>query len=1002
MTKRWLIILCALAIALPALAQNPTGTLTGRASDDKGEALPGVTVSIQSPSMQGIRTAVTSVNGDYVFRFLPPGDYTVKFELQGFSTLETTKKISAAQNSTVNAEMPMTQVAEEVTVTGSFETISQTSQLATTVTYDLMNKLPVVNNMNNFAALTAGTTATGPSQAITISGAMSYENLFLVNGVAIMDNLRNTPTALYIEDAVEETTTATASVSAEYGRFSGGVVNMLTKSGGNQFSGSYRLALDNDKWLAKTPLTKYGSQADKINQTHQATLGGFILKDRLWFFAAGRYRDTKATGQTGSYTSLTFPQTTKDTRYEGKLTLAFNPNHRVIGSYIDYKVEQGNNSYPNNATILDLASLYNRELPSKLFTGNYTGVITDNFFVEAQYSKKQFKFVGSGSQYTDKINGTLLLDTSRSNARFWSPTFCGVCEPEERNNNDYILKASYFLSTSSLGTHDIVAGFDQFDDIRKQMNHQSGSDYRIYLSKSIINSTTKEVYPVFSPGSSTYFYWQPILKANKGTSFKTQSLFVNDKWRLSNNFSFNIGLRYDKNDGKDGEGKTVADDAKLSPRLGISWDPSGDGNWLVNAGYATYSTAIANSIGDSTSSAGNAATWQWNYSGPGINENCQTNGTNCIGSAAALAQFFAWFDSIGGTNNTSQYRGSPDIPGGNSKIAKTLLSPSTDELTVGVTKRLGTSGTIRVDLIHRDFRDFYVTRLDLTTGTVTTPNGTFNLRLYDNENSLLERTYNAMQTSFSYRVTQSISLGGNYTLSRLYGNFVGEDITSGPLTSDIREYPEYKRMSWYAPKGNLGQDQRHKARLWAVWDVLSTKHHTMSISLMESFFSGTPYGASGTVALRNASNQPYVTNPGYITAPTTVGYWFTNRDKWTSANITRTDLSVNYAFKIPALGTDLQFFVQPGVINLLNEQGVELVNTTVYTGNNAGRNLTRFNPITDTPVECIGAYPGGDKTKTFTCQGSGNWMKGPDFGKATATTNYQTPRTYTFSVGVRF
>lgn len=993
MSKRFLIALCVVVLALPALAQNPTGTLTGRASDDKGEALPGVTVTVTSPALQGTRAAVTSTNGDFIFRFLPPGEYTIKFELQGFSTLETTKKISAAQTITVNAEMPLAQVAEEVTVTGSYETISQSSQVATTITQDLINKLPAGTGINSYAVLTAGTTSTGPSGAVTISGAMSYENLFLVNGVSVQDNIRNTPTTLYIEDAVEETTTATASVSAEYGRFSGGVVNMLTKSGGNQFSGSYRLGLDNQTWQEPTPKTV--SRTNETNYTHQATLGGFILKDRLWFFAAGRLRETDTTAQT-TYTNIPFPVNDKDTRYEGKLTVAFTPNHRVIGSYIYYLREQGNNQF---GTIMDLASLYNRELPSTLLTGNYTGVLSDNFFIEGQYSKKDFAFVGSGSRYTDPIKGTLLLDRSRGSARFWSPTFCGVCEDEERNNENYILKASYFLSTPGLGTHDIVAGFDQFDDIRKQMNHQSGSDYRIYLVKTIINPATKEIFPVFSPGTNTYFYYQPILKANRGTSFKTQSLFVNDKWRLSNNFSFNIGVRYDKNNGKDGEGKTVADDAKVSPRLAITWDPKGDGDWLFNAGYAKYATALANSVGDSTSSAGNPATWGWYYNGPGINENCQTDGTNCVNTTTALTQFWAWFDSIGGINNTSQWAFDPDIPGGNSKIANTLKSPSADEMTLGFTKRFGANGMVRVDLVHREFSDFYVTRLDLTTGKVTTPNGTFNLRLYGNENSLLERTYDALQTSFSYRLSKAFSLGGNYTLSRLYGNVVGENVASGPLTSSVREYPEYRELKWWSPKGRLAQDQTHKARLWLVWDAFNTRLHALSASLMQSYFSGSPYGAAGTIALRNAANQPYVTNPGYLTPPTTTGYYFTNRDKWTTEATTRTDLSITYTFKIPAFGTDLQLFVQPVVTNIFNEAGIEGVDATVYTGNDANRGLTRFDPFKDKPVECKGSY---NEKNVWVCKGSGNWMKGPNFGKPTAVASYQTPRTFTLSLGVRF
>jgi hypothetical protein len=105
-----------LAVALPVMAQVPTGTLSGRV-DDGTASLPGVLVTITSPALQGTKTATTSVNGDYIFSFLPPGEYKVKFELQGFQTQETTIKISAAQTATLNATMPQATVAEEVTVT---------------------------------------------------------------------------------------------------------------------------------------------------------------------------------------------------------------------------------------------------------------------------------------------------------------------------------------------------------------------------------------------------------------------------------------------------------------------------------------------------------------------------------------------------------------------------------------------------------------------------------------------------------------------------------------------------------------------------------------------------------------------------------------------------------------------------------------------------------------------------------------------------------------------
>ncbi len=220
--KRFAIIaMLAGLVASPLFAQNPTGTLTGRATDGK-DPLPGVTITVTSPNLQGARTAVTEVTGDYILRFLPAGDYHVKFELMGFQTLDTTVKINAAQTNTVNATMPIAKVAEEVTVTGTYDSISSSQQVATTYEQSLINSLPVARNILGSAALTPGVAATGPSGNLSISGAMSYENLYMVNGVVIQDNVRNTPNVLYIEDAIQETTTQTAAVSAEYGRFAAG------------------------------------------------------------------------------------------------------------------------------------------------------------------------------------------------------------------------------------------------------------------------------------------------------------------------------------------------------------------------------------------------------------------------------------------------------------------------------------------------------------------------------------------------------------------------------------------------------------------------------------------------------------------------------------------------------------------------------------------------------------------------------------------------------------
>src|SRR5262245_58147332 len=279
----------ALLWALPAFAQgNPTGKVSGRVMSD-GQPVPGVLVTATSPNLQGSKTTSTSSNGDYLFAALPAGDYTISFELEGMQSVRRELRVAAAQTVPLDVEMSLTAVEEEILVTGTLETISQGVQSATTYTKTLVDELPAGRTINQIVALSPGVQPNGPSKDnvtglgnITVSGAPTYENLFLLNGVVLNENIRGQAFDLYIEDAVQETTTASAGVSAESRRSSGGVINVLTKSGGNDFSGSVRATLNNQKWEQKTALTT--TQTDKTVPTYEVTLGGPVLHDRLWFF----------------------------------------------------------------------------------------------------------------------------------------------------------------------------------------------------------------------------------------------------------------------------------------------------------------------------------------------------------------------------------------------------------------------------------------------------------------------------------------------------------------------------------------------------------------------------------------------------------------------------------------------------------------------------------------------------------------------------------------------
>src|SRR5262249_30397594 len=220
--------LAALWLALPAYPQgNPTGTISGQVVDAQGLALPGVTVTVESPNLQGRRTTTTSQNGDYIFALLPPGEYTVSFELTGFQTLRRKAQVTPAATVPVNTSLNVATVTEELTITASSEPFQQTAPAATSYKAELIDRLPLDRSLNSAVLLAPGVQGTGPQGGITISGSTSAENLFLINGVVVNENIRGQSLPLFIEDAIQETTTTTASISAEFGRFSGGVVNAI-------------------------------------------------------------------------------------------------------------------------------------------------------------------------------------------------------------------------------------------------------------------------------------------------------------------------------------------------------------------------------------------------------------------------------------------------------------------------------------------------------------------------------------------------------------------------------------------------------------------------------------------------------------------------------------------------------------------------------------------------------------------------------------------------------
>lgn len=988
-TRLTVVLGLLLLATTPSFAQGTSATLTGTVTTG-GSPLPGATITVSSPAMLGMRTAVTGNNGDYNIPALPPGEYNVRISLEGMQTVTKKTRMSLAETSRVDADLKVSAVTEAITVTASAPAVMESPQIASNYTKAMMEKLPVPRTIASAVSLAPG--VTGGIAGNAISGAPSYDNVYYVNGTVVNENLRGQPESLFIEDAIQETTVMTGGISAEYGRFTGGVVSTITKSGGNEFSGSLRGNLSNAKWTAKTPWPAEADHIDKINKVYEETLGGYILRDRLWFFGAGRQSKTSSQGFT-TVTNIPFTVARDQKRTEAKLTGQITQKHNVTAAYINVTDKEDGNFF---GSILDLGSLNNRQTPNKLFAAQYNGVLTPNLLFTGSYSNKKFSFVGSGSKFTDVIKGTLMIDNP-TGRRYWSPTFCGVCTNEDRNNFDWAGKFSYFLSTKSLGSHNIGAGIDRFSETRLANNHQSGSDFRILGNVRIVGTT---VYPVLD--STSIIQWNPIYFTAKGTHLRVNSLFVNDRWDYNSNLSFNLGLRYDKNNARDDDGHLVSDDSAISPRLGVQFDVRGDGRHKINANFGRYVAKIADgNVGGGANAAGTPSQITWFYRGPSINP-AGTADSALLTTDKALEQLWAWFNSVGGTNNSTFLR-SVSISGLSDVLPAPIISPSVDEFTLGYGIQFRQNAYARADLVKRDWHHFYASQLIRTNPQAIDPFGQkSDVRFIVNDNSQTKRTYRALQFQGSWRPTQASYTGMSYTYSRLRGNDQGESGPSATVTnSPLRSfYPEYLGYDNRLPIGILPEDTPHRLRLWAGYDWRLGRAGMLSASVLQNYESGSPYSVVGSIdASGRTAGTAYTgvpANPGYTLSQlgTSHTYFFSDRGALRTAAFNRTDMTLVY--EIPVSRVSLR--LQGTVTNVLNKHAVTNPDTTVFTRRTStSRGLRAFNPFTESPIEC----PSDATAATCTAMGA-HYQKATTFGKPVGVSSYQTPRVYSFATGIRF
>src|SRR3954467_1534332 len=398
-------------LAATSFAQGvQTGTIRGVVKDQQGLPTPGVTVTVTSPALQGPRNVVTDAQGLYAIPALPAGRYTVRFELSGFAPVERQTDVALGLTVDQNVSIRPAGVAETVNVVAETPAPIATPVVGVNIKHEEVEALATPRTIQGIASLSPALTTNSPNATqVVINGAMAYDNVFMINGVDVNDNLFATPQNLFVEDAIEETQVLTSGISAEYGRFSGGVINAVTKSGSNRFEGSGRLNMTNPSWSTATPFESLvqsradAAHPDQTLRTWEGTFGGPILKDHIWFFTSGR-RQSQSAPLTLAVFGSVVNQDTNNKRGSLKLTGSPWNGHTFQGEFFNNPQTITNTSGLSNSFLVDTHDLITRSNPNKSFYTNYRGVLRANLLAEAQYSQRTYTFNQSGP------SGSSILD----------------------------------------------------------------------------------------------------------------------------------------------------------------------------------------------------------------------------------------------------------------------------------------------------------------------------------------------------------------------------------------------------------------------------------------------------------------------------------------------------------------------------------------------------------------------------------------------------------------
>jgi hypothetical protein len=941
-----------LVTSTPALAQgSQTGILQGRVTDQEGLVLPGATVTVTSPNLQGARTVVTDETGSYIVRGLPSGRYHIRIELSGMTPIEQDVDVRVGAPTEVNGQLRLGTLTETVTVTADVTPSAlSTTQVGINIRQEQVEALATPRTIQGIATLSPGLTEDTPNaNQVTISGAFAYDNLMMVDGVDISDNVFGSPNNLFIEDAIQDTQVLTSGVSAEYGRFTGGVINAVTKSGGNDFSGSFRINLQNPAWIQETPFqVESGTENnDQLNDTYEATFGGPILRDRLWFFSAGRLANT-ADNPTLPITGISFDAFDNNKRGEIKLTGTIAQNHTIEGSYLNNSREVRRAAF---AFTIDPNSIEEPSFPNTRYVTNWRGVLGPRLFAEAQYSRKTQGFRGAGGTATDIVESpiiTLTQELAAYNAPYFDAT-----DPEDRNNQQ--ITGSLAYAADWRGRHDIKGGTEWYQSNRTGGNSQTATgyvfnaDFATDANGDPLLDADGRLIPVFVPGDTLIENWLATRGAE--IDINTLSFYIQDRWSPTPTLTLDLGTRYERVRSEATGGIIGVDTDTIVPRLGATFDPTGDGRVVLQATYGHYAGKYNESQFGNNTNVGNPNFLGGFYTGP----------------AGQGRDFAAGFNPANYEIDTG------DFPTANVFFEEGLSSPIVREWTLQAGTELGREGYLKAVYINRNWSNFVEDFVTPETGATTIVQngidfGTFDNNVYRNSDDPVRR-YQAVQLQSRYDLSNAFSLNAHWTIQlQNEGNFEGEGVNTPGISSAIGDYPEIRDPERHFPVGRNDDFQRHRVRVWGIHNWAMERFGTLTSSLMWRYEGAQAYSLNATNVAITPQQRAILTSLGYQSVPSPQTIYF-GRGTGLFDDYSLFDVSVNY--QIP-LWQQLRPWVKLDLFNIFNYNEPYQWNTAI-----------RLDP--DSPRDALGIPTG--------------FIEGASFGQPTRSADY--PRPYGGEVGGR-